>query len=223
MSISSDDQGLTIYDAIARQEGFLPVGVSTWVRTPSLQQKGYQALKQYKKNLRRVVLKLKGCLDDMAAGWTDEEQKSKRRLAEFARYQVGSTIYVDFQPAKPVERTHNTVCISCILWEETDESFFTSVDIIYLLESLLTVRFTVEEKSRIRRNLEAFHPLTLSKGKFDRDGFFNVIMGFSHPKPRTISKDIKVFPWKVLRHALMKIIERYVSIVSPTSNRKSIY
>ena len=97
MPISSDNQGLTIYDAIARQEVFLPVGVSTWVRTPSLQQKSYQALKQYEKDLRKVVLKLK--LNDMAAGWSDEDHKFKRRLVEFARYQAGSTIYVDFQPA----------------------------------------------------------------------------------------------------------------------------
>jgi hypothetical protein len=36
----------------------------------------------------------------------------------------------------------------------TLKNYVTSVDTIYLLESLVAVRFTVEEKNRIRRNLE---------------------------------------------------------------------
>jgi hypothetical protein len=85
------------------------------------------------------------------------------------------------------------------------------VDTIYLLESLVGVRFTVEEKNRIRRNLEGFRPLTVSKAKADSEDFFKVIMGFPAPKPRNIEKDVKVFPWKILSHALKKIIGKYVS------------
>jgi hypothetical protein len=36
-------------------------------------------------------------------------------------------------------------------------------------------------------------------------------MGFPAPKPRNIEKDVKVFPWKILSHALKKIIGKYVS------------
>jgi hypothetical protein len=39
-------------------------------------------------------------------------------------------------------------------------------------------------------------------------------MGFPNPKPRNIEKDVKVFPWKILAHALKKIISKYVSIYS---------
>jgi hypothetical protein len=78
------------------------------------------------------------------------------------------------------------------------------------LEQLVNVRFTVEEKNRIRRNLEGFRPLTVSKAKADSEDFFKIIMGFPNPKPRNIEKDVKVFPWKILSHALKKIISKYV-------------
>jgi hypothetical protein len=159
----------------------------------------------------KAVLKLNGDLDSMTEGWTKEEREAKRRLVQFTRMQSGSTIHADFKPVSPDERAPNSICISCIYWEGKDECFVTSVDTIYLLESLVGVRFTVEEKNRIRRNLEGFRPLTVSKAKADSEDFFKVIMGFPAPKPRNIEKDVKVFPWKILSHALKKIIGKYVS------------
>lgn len=93
--------------------------------------------------------------------------------------------------------------------------YVTSVDTISLLESLVAVRFTVEEKNRIRRNLEGFRPETVSKVKADSEDFFKLIMGFPNPKPRNIEKDVKVFPWRVLATALKKIIGKYASHPSP--------
>ncbi|OAC99391.1 hypothetical protein MUCCIDRAFT_24225, partial [Mucor lusitanicus CBS 277.49] len=99
--------------------------------------------------------------------------------------------------------------ISCIYWRERNDYFITSVDCIYLLESLIGIQFTVEEKNRIRRNLEGFRPLTVSKCKAECADFFKLIMSFPHPKPRNIEKDVKVFSWKTLPHALRKIIRKY--------------
>jgi hypothetical protein len=144
------------------------------------------------------------------ANWTDEEKKAKRRLVEFHRRQEDSIIYASFKPATIEERTQGTHCVSCIFWEERAECFVTSVDTIQLLEGLVGVRFTVEEKNRIRRNLEGFKPLTVSKQKEDSESFFRLIMGFPNPKPRNIEKDVKVFPWSILSNALRKIIGKYV-------------
>jgi len=159
----------------------------------------------------KAVLKIKGHLDSMADKWTADEWISKRRLVQFWRSQGGSTIHTHFQPVAPDNRPPNSICISCIWWEERQECFVTSVDTIFLLESLVAVRFTVEEKNRIRRNLEGFRPMTVSKAKADSEEFFKIIMGFPNPKPRNIEKDVKVFPWKILAHALKKIIGKYVS------------
>lgn len=159
----------------------------------------------------KAVLRIEGNLDNMADGWTPDEWNAKRRLVEFRRSQSGSTITTSFKAVTPDERQPNSICISCILWEEKQECYVTSVDTIHLLESLVAVRFTVEEKNRIRRNLEGFHPQTVSKGKASCDAFFKVIMGFPNPKPRNIEKDVKVFPWKILANALKKIIGKYVS------------
>lgn len=163
----------------------------------------------------KAVLKIEGDLDTMIDGWTQDERDAQRRLVEFKRSQSGSTITTHFAPITLETRQQRSICVSCIYWEEKDECFITSVDTIYLLEQLVNVRFTVEEKNRIRRNLEGFRPLTVSKAKSDSEEFFKVIMGFPNPKPRNIEKDVKVFPWKILAHALKKIISKYVSSFIP--------
>lgn len=159
----------------------------------------------------KAVLKIEGNLDTMSENWSQEEVDAKRRLVQFERSQQGSTISTTFAPVTPEARPARSICVSCIWWEEKDEYYITSVDTIFLLEQLVNVRFTVEEKNRIRRNLEGFRPLTVSKAKADSEEFFKVIMGFPTPKPRNIEKDVKVFAWKILSHALKKIISKYVS------------
>jgi len=160
----------------------------------------------------KAKLELNGDLDAMARNWTGEEWDCKRRLVHFKRSQSGSTITTSFHPVTAEDRPPQSICISCIYWEEKNECFVTSVDTIYLLEQLVAARFTVEEKNRIRRNLEGFRPLTVSKGKPDSEEFFKVIMAFPNPKPRNIEKDVKVFHWKDLASALKKIIGKYVSV-----------
>ncbi|KAH6676388.1 hypothetical protein B0J14DRAFT_477280, partial [Halenospora varia] len=164
----------------------------------------------------KAKLEIQGDLEAMAQTWSEEEWDAKRRLVHFRRSQSGSTITTTFQPVSVDERPPNSVCISCIYWEEKQECFVTSVDTIYLLEQLVAARFTVEEKNRIRRNLEGFRPLTVSKGKSDSEEFFKVIMAFPTPKPRNIEKDVKVFRWKDLSSALKKIIGKYSASPSST-------
>lgn len=166
----------------------------------------------------KAALKLNGDLDSMAERWSVDEFEARRRLVHFTRHQNGSTIHADFKSISPEDRPPNSITISCIWWEEKKECFVTSVDTIFLLESLVAVRFTVEEKNRIRRNLEGFRPLTVSKSKSDSEDFFKTIMGFPNPKPRNIEKDVKVFPWKILAHALKKIISKYSASYSSTAS-----
>ncbi|ORY86821.1 hypothetical protein BCR37DRAFT_335415, partial [Protomyces lactucae-debilis] len=146
----------------------------------------------------------------MSRNWSGEEFAIRRRLVQFWRKQDGNIIRINFRPVEPgATRSPHAVIISCIYWEERQECFFTSVDAIFLLESLIGNRFAVEEKNRIRRNLEGFRPLTVGKGKPDSDNFFKLIMGFPAPKPRNIEKDVKAFPWRILTSALRKIIGKY--------------
>ncbi|KAG9199147.1 hypothetical protein G6514_008976 [Epicoccum nigrum] len=170
----------------------------------------------------KAVLKIEGDLDKMSEDWSQEERDAKRRLVQFERTQSGSTISATFAPVTPEARPTRSICVSCIWWEEKDEHYITSVDTIYLLEQLVNVRFTVEEKNRIRRNLEGFRPLTVSKAKADSEDFFKVIMGFPTPKPRNIEKDVKVFAWKVLSHALKKIISKYSASYASTASAGSL-
>ena len=166
----------------------------------------------------KATLKVNGDLDSMAENWNQEEWENKRRIVLFKRSQHGSQLQMSFRPVGVGERPPNSTCISCIWWAEKQECYVTSVDTIYLLEQLVAApaRFTVEEKNRIRRNLEGFHPLTVSKAKSESADFFRIIMGFGNPKPRNIEKDVKVFPWKILGQALKKIISKYSASPSAT-------
>lgn len=201
----------------------------TLIRTSTIQQSlagaaiqgKHGAFSPYMIYPHKAVLELNGNLDMMAENWTQDEIEAKRRLVQFTRYQEGSTIHADFTPVTLAERLPNSICISCIYWEGKKECYVTSVDTIYLLEALIAVRFTVEEKNRIRRNLEGFRPLTVSKSRPESEDFFKVIMGFPTPKPRNIEKDVKVFPWKVLAHALKKIIGKYSASYASTAGNMS--
>ena len=161
----------------------------------------------------KAVLKLDAELNTMTENWDVEELRAQRRLVRFRRSQAGNTITASFEPATLEDhaRAPGNIYVNCILWKEKGQCFITSVDTIQLLESLVAVRFTVEEKNRIRRNLEGFRPMTVSKTRADCEEFFKTIMGFPSPKPRNIEKDVKVFPWRILSHALKKIIGKYVS------------
>ncbi|ORX99653.1 hypothetical protein K493DRAFT_299273 [Basidiobolus meristosporus CBS 931.73] len=168
--------------------------------------------------LNKATLKFSNEFEEMTKNWTEEETEIKRRLVQFWRKHENNVIHCDFQGVSPSERAPNSIVVSCIYWEAKDDYFITSVDCIYLLESLIAVRFTVEEKNRIRRNLEGFRPLTVSKCKSESADFFKLIMSFPNPKPRNIEKDVKVFPWKILPLALKKIIGKYTSNCNNSTN-----
>lgn len=157
----------------------------------------------------RASLDIIGNLDDMAHNWTVQEWQARRRLVQFQRVQRGPVITVQFMPLDPAKYSPDIACISCIHWEEKNECYVTSVDCIHLLEQLVNSKFSVEEKNRIRRNLEGYHPCTVSKGKPESGNFFRLVMSFKAPRPRNIEKDVKVFPWRVLSQALQKIISKY--------------
>lgn len=167
----------------------------------------------------RAVLQMHGELQDMAVGWSHDEYLSSRRLVQFWRRQDGTTIHMTFRPILPSQYVQNSIVVSCIFREDKNECFITSVDLIYLLEALVASRFTIEEKNRIRRNLEGFKPATVNKGKEESAEFFKVIMDFPNPKPRNIEKDVKVFAWSILDKALSKIIGKYSAAIQPPTSQ----
>lgn len=187
--------------------------LSSDLTSPHLSASAFSPYSSYS-STSKAVLKLGGDLNTMAEDWTSDEHTTHRRLVRFRRSQTGGTINATFEPVTLEDhaRAPGNIYVNCIWWKEKGACYITSVDTIQLLESLVAVRFTVEEKNRIRRNLEGFRPATVSKTRPDCEEFFKIIMGFPSPKPRNIEKDVKVFPWKILGHALKKIIGKYVSL-----------
>ncbi|CAO0797430.1 unnamed protein product [Mucor circinelloides] len=185
-------------------------GFKSATHTPTTSVANYQP---YPGLVSRANLDIMGDLDAMAKSWASEEWDHRRRLVQFWREQHSNKITTTFQPVPQDERASNSgnIVVSCIYWMERNDFFITSVDCIYLLECLMDIRFSVEEKNRIRRNLEGFRPLTVSKCKAESADFFKLIMSFPNPKPRNIEKDVKVFPWKTLPYALKKIVTKYTA------------
>ncbi|KAF8894919.1 hypothetical protein CPB84DRAFT_1782635, partial [Gymnopilus junonius] len=161
------------------------------------------------------ILDLVTPLSSICVGWSQAELSAGRRLVRFAKVQDGRRLIVSCEPIMQDEYSENDSVISCIYREESDSCYVTSVDVIYLLERLTNGEFPVEEKNRIRRNLEGLRPTTVSKHKPGFSDFFQRIMEFPDPKPRNIEKDLKVFEWNLLGQALEKILSKYSIYTSP--------
>ncbi|THH17866.1 hypothetical protein EW146_g3034 [Bondarzewia mesenterica] len=169
-------------------------------------------------------------LETITHNFTDEELRAGRRLVRFSRIQDGNQLRVSFKFIRADEYHDGQVVVSCICRAEDYGHYITSVDIISLLQYLVQCNFSIEEKNRIRRNLEGFRPVTISKSRPETMDFFQQIMEFPMPKPRRIEKDVKVFDWSVLGAALEKIVTKYslvglsdllncdLSVRIPTSN-----
>lgn len=159
------------------------------------------------------ILQIITPLETMCTGWGQDEHRLGRRLVRFLKVQDGRKLIISCQPIPQEEYRDTDTVISCIYRAQTDAYYVTSVDIIYLLERLVNDEFPVEEKNRIRRNLEGLRPITVSKHKAGFESFFQRIMEFPDPKPRNIEKDLKVFDWSLLGQAVDKIIAKYVGFL----------
>ncbi|KAK7583131.1 hypothetical protein V3481_012425 [Fusarium oxysporum f. sp. vasinfectum] len=159
----------------------------------------------------QAVLKIAGKLESLAENWTSEEWLNRRRVVLFRKTQKGATINATYQSVSVNDIPPGSICISCIWWAEKGEYYVTSVDIVYLLEQLIVgpKRFDEQEKGRVRGNLDIFKSERVSKIDPRTRAFFDIIMGFSSPKPRNIEKDIKLFPWKILGHILKGVFGKY--------------
>ncbi|EIN13290.1 hypothetical protein PUNSTDRAFT_59302 [Punctularia strigosozonata HHB-11173 SS5] len=159
----------------------------------------------------------------MTVNWTREEFEAKRRLVRFVRTVQGSKIQLHceaitqerYDEQKGLDQwLDNEITISCIWREDTRSYCFTSVNVIDLLEMLLTrdarEEFPASEKGSIRRNLDNLGPTTVSKDRHGLERVFKTIMMFPEPKPFTIEKTVKVFDWMVLEKALKRAVAKYV-------------
>ncbi|KAG7442415.1 uncharacterized protein BT62DRAFT_846160, partial [Guyanagaster necrorhizus] len=146
----------------------------------------------------------------MCTSWNPSEVLIGRRLVRFHNVQDGCKIILTCEAIRQDDYNGTDTVISCISGVPNGLYYVTGVDIIYLLERITNDDFPVEEKNRIRRNLECLKPTTVSKHGHVLDTFFRRIMDFPDPKPRNIEKDIKVFEWSLLGQALEKVLSKYV-------------
>ncbi|KAK7679833.1 hypothetical protein QCA50_017160 [Cerrena zonata] len=133
-------------------------------------------------------------VNSITLDWSQDEMMNERRLVQFNFNRISPTdFWVEFNPIAKKNYTPEIPIISCIYWKEKDIHIVTSVDIILILEYLVQESFSIEEKNRIRRNLQSLKPYTISRTNSSLQRFFNLLMSMEDPRPRNIEKDLKVF------------------------------
>ncbi|KAI5966073.1 hypothetical protein CANMA_003319 [Candida margitis] len=191
-------------------------------------QSNSQFVRQFSHHLNpnyAVNLKFIKDLNTMMNNWSEDEVKARRRLVKFdVSHGDNNTMQmINFEAIKSVDYGVTQAVISCIYWQEKNRFICTSVDIILLLEYLVHQSFGIEEKNRIRRNLQSLKPTTVSRSnKNDRD-FFSLIMSMENPRPRNIEKDLKVFNWSDLGKAIAKVMSKYYVVSSPSPGSANLW
>lgn len=167
-----------------------------------------------KENLDAINMAVRVVLDGnfkhMTEDWSAQELLHERRLVKLTVNREGPNLFhIATQSVSPdygvAEK--NVLIISCIRWEERNTFVLTSVDLLHVLEHLVGETFTTQEKSRIRRNLQFLHPITVNRTSSAR--LFNAVMAMENPRPRNIEKDLKVFKWLSMNVALTKVLSKY--------------
>lgn len=159
-----------------------------------------------------IQLNVSPSVNQVMCGWNEEEVKVGRRLVHL---NVARESYAKFQiEAEPISPESYTsgdgrLVVSCISWEEKGRKVVTSVDLILVLEFIVGELFSIEEKSRIRRNLQFLKPWTITRSGSESKRIFNSIMAMDNPRPRNIEKDLKVFDWSELFVAVEKVLSKY--------------
>ncbi|KAJ3038578.1 hypothetical protein HDV00_000509 [Rhizophlyctis rosea] len=145
--------------------------------------------------------------------WTPRELETQRRLVIVNPHMEDKAQRYSFTPAREGTVGQGKIVVSCILWKRgggVAGCYVTGFDIFRIIEGLLQRTFDISERNALRRNFENLHPITVYKHKGgEMSDFYNLIMDFPDPKPRSISKDLKVFGWDMLPVALNKILARY--------------
>lgn len=159
-----------------------------------------------------IQLHVSATVDQMVTGWNESELEAGRRLVNLTVVRDSyANFHIDAQCISPHSYTpgDGRLVVSCIRWEEKDRHVVTSVDVILVLEYLVGEQFSIEEKSRIRRNLQFLKPSTVTRSNNESKRIFNSLMAMENPRPRNIEKDLKVFDWNELFVAVKKVLSKY--------------
>lgn len=148
----------------------------------------------------------------MQLNWCKEEEQEERRLVRLSVHRESyATFKILAEPVSPFSysSSDDSLVISCIKWKEKDICVVTSVDVILVLEFLVGEHFSIEEKSRVRRNLQFLKPYTVTKSSNESRRLFSSLMSMENPRPRNIEKGLKVFEWSDLFVAVNRVLSKY--------------
>jgi hypothetical protein len=161
----------------------------------------------------KAVLNVGGGLNGMCDGWNQDEKDARRRIIQLCRSQAGNVITATLELVTKTSHFADKLRISCIWWEEKGECYITKADIMALLESLVGVCPSNEEKSRLSKLLEKnLRLVSVSETQSDSSRkFFKLIQEFSGPRPGNGKPVLRVFLWRNLTSALEELVSRYVS------------
>ncbi|RCH89202.1 hypothetical protein CU098_008511 [Rhizopus stolonifer] len=157
------------------------------------------------------------CMEAKYADWTVAEKLAGRRVVKFnAEVMVSNSedivkrIMVDCEPAidSHLRQCQSNECyISCIRTTYLEDFHITSSDIIRLLECIMSTKFSQEQKTRMRRNIQSLRPSPITR--HTHESLFKTITAFTNPVALHTKKEINIFLWSSVQIAISKLSNRF--------------
>lgn len=159
------------------------------------------------------------CMETKYADWTKAEKLSGRRVVRFRAQVIGFSsedgqkrIMVDCEPvldSRSRQYRSNECYISCICTSYLEDFYITSSDIIRLLECIVSIKFSQEQKTRMRRNIQSLRPSVITR--HTHESLFRTITTFTNPVALHTKKEINIFLWSSVQLAISKLSSRFTS------------
>lgn len=156
--------------------------------------------------------------------WSEVERRLNRRLVAFTcvtdkasfigRLSAHVIPHLDCAPKS--SEVASCIYVPNVASRLQNTCIITSFDFINLIAWMLRKPpwFLVDERNRVRRNLEIFRPETLYKeGPYEEWDIFKQVTSYQHPKPWNIQKDFKVFDWSLIEAMIREIMKKYIIVV----------
>ncbi|CAO3673242.1 unnamed protein product [Rhizopus stolonifer] len=157
------------------------------------------------------------CMETRYTDWTVDEKLAGRRVVRFSAEVMGfnsedsvKRIMVDCEPVLDFHSRQyrwNECYISCIRTTYLEDFHITSSDIIRLLECIMSTKFSQEQKTRMRRNIQSLRPIPITR--HTHESLFKTITAFTNPVALHTKKEINIFLWSSVQHAILKLSNRF--------------
>ena len=132
-----------------------------------------------------------------------------RRIVRLSYTWDGPRHYITCEAIPLCSSTLGDIVISCIRWPHTNTFWFTSDELIAVLEQLLQISFSEMLKDEIVEDLSVFHPAKISMEAAGTHMFYKRVASYTSPRVIILRSQLEVLPWDALAAVLVRVLARF--------------